>query len=332
MADRPETPASLGEFGRIDRYLRPLAAGFEGARGLRDDAALLRTPDGTSLVMTTDTLVAGVHFVGDEAPGDIAAKALRVNLSDLAAMAATPWCYGLNLALPTSVDDRWVEAFCAGLGDEQRHFGLHLAGGDSVATSGPITITLTAYGLVDDGRALHRDGASAGDEVWVSGTIGDGLLGLEAVRHHAFGPHAEYLIARYRRPEPRLKLARALVGTATAALDVSDGLVADLGHLAEESGLSAVLECPAVPLSEAAAEALADAPERLADLLTGGDDYELLFAAPPEGEAAVRSAAAASRTPVARIGRLTAGRAGHVHALDGEGTPLTLARTGYRHG
>ncbi|MCR9219584.1 MAG: thiamine-phosphate kinase [Alphaproteobacteria bacterium] len=327
----PAGPRRLGEFGRIARYMRPLSEGFAGARGLRDDAAILDPPKGCSLVVTTDTIVAGVHFVGDEGPGDVAAKALRVNLSDLAGMGAQPFCYALNLALPQSLEDAWLEAFCAELAAEQARFGLHLVGGDSVSTPGPVTVTLTAFGVVPAGRALHRDGGEAGDDVWVSGTIGDGLLGLEAVRAHAHGPQAAYLIARYRRPEPRLALGARLVGVARAALDVSDGLIADLAHLAEESGLAAEIAAPSVPLSEAAAEHLAGHPERFADLLTAGDDYELVFAAPPAARADIEAVALETATPVARIGRLLAGAPGAVRALDKAGAVLPIDRTGYRH-
>ena len=293
---------------------------------------MLDVPAGQRLVMTTDTLVAGVHFIGDETPGDIAAKLMRVNLSDLAGMGARPFCYSLNLALPTSVDDAWLAAFCDTLGQEQSRFALHLAGGDSVTTPGPITLGLTAFGLVANGAALHRDGAQAGDDIWVSGTIGDGLLGLEAARHHAFGDHADYLIARYRRPSPRLALGQALGGVAHGGLDISDGLIADLGHLGAESGLMAEIECPLVPLSEAAGEALADDPDRFPDLLTGGDDYELLIAAAPSARQAVLDAGAACETPMTRIGTMLAGAAGTVVARDGDGTALSFARTGYRHG
>ncbi|MBP5855794.1 thiamine-phosphate kinase [Marivibrio halodurans] len=329
---RDDTPTSLGEFGRIGRFLRPLAAGFPGARSLSDDAALIDCAPGEVLVVTTDTLVAGVHFIGDEGPADIAAKALRVNLSDLAGMGARPVCYTLNLALPKMVDDGWLAAFCDGLAADQAAFDIHLAGGDSVATPGPVTITVTAFGAVKPAEALHRDGARAGDDLWVSGTIGDGLLGLEAARAHGFGDAAAYLIGRYRRPEPRVALGRVLAGVARAALDVSDGLISDAGHMAAASGLAIGIDCPAVPFSGAASDILADEPGRLPDLLTGGDDYELLFAAPPGERAAVEAAGRRTDTRVSRIGRLVAGEVGAVTACDADGSALEFARPGYRHG
>lgn len=325
----------LGEFGRIDRFLRPLAAGFPGARDLRDDAALVQPPPGESLVMTTDTLVAGVHFIGDESPGDLAAKALGVNLSDLAGMGARPLCYALNLALPADRDDAWLDGFCQGLRAMQKVYGLHLAGGDSVATPGPTVLTVTAFGTVDPARALHRDGARAGEDLWASGTIGDGLLGLEAARAHAVGEGAAYLIDRYRRPRARVALGRALAGVATAALDISDGLIADAGHLASASGVALEIDCPAVPVSDAAAEILADDPDRLPDLLTGGDDYELLFTAPASRADAVATAGRDSGTRVTRIGRVlddADGEAGAVVARDAAGSALGFSRPGYRHG
>ncbi|MEQ8449984.1 MAG: thiamine-phosphate kinase [Nitratireductor sp.] len=326
------SPAPLGEFGRIARHFRPLAAGFDGARDLRDDAALLRPPAGCELVVTTDAIVAGVHYVGDETAADVAAKLVGVNLSDLAAMGADPYCYTLTLALPRDHDDAWVAAFAEELGRAQERYGWRLAGGDSVSTPGPACLTLTGFGLTPQGAALGRGGARDGDDLWVSGAIGDGLLGLEAARAHAFGEAADRLIARYRRPTPRLALGRALRGVAHAALDVSDGLIADAGHLASESGLTAEIRTPDVPLSPEAAEILADDPARFTELLTGGDDYELLFAAAPEARAQVAAAAHAAETPVARIGRLQAGEAGLVRAMDADGASIAIARPGYRHG
>lgn len=327
-----DAPGPLGEFGRIARFFRPLAEGFAGARALRDDAAVFAPPAGQSLVVTTDAIVAGVHYIGDEGPGDVAAKLVGVNLSDLAAMGADPYCYTVTLALPKDHDDAWVEAFAGELARAQETYGWALAGGDSVSTPGPACLTLTGFGLVPEGAALGRAGARDGDDLWVSGTIGDGLLGLEAARAHAFGEAAERLIARYRRPTPRLALGRALRGIANAALDVSDGLVADAAHLAEESGLAAEISANRVPVSAEAADILADDPDRFPDLLTGGDDYELLFAAPPEARAQIEAAAAEADTPVARIGRLSAGEAGGVTVRDADGAPIHFARTGYRHG
>ena len=179
---RPPGAESAGEFGRIDRYLKPLAAGFPGALGLTDDAAVFGIPADRELVITTDALVAGVHFLPDDPPADIAAKLLRVNLSDLAAMAADPLAYSLVTSLPADIGDDWLAAFAAGLAEDQQRYGIHLMGGDSVSTPGPVTLSVTAFGLVPKGQALRRGTAGADDLVFVSGTIGDAALGLRVLQ------------------------------------------------------------------------------------------------------------------------------------------------------
>lgn len=323
----------LGEFGRIDRFLKPLAAGFPGALGLSDDAALLSVAADEQLVVTSDAMVAGVHFLSDDPPADIAAKLLRVNLSDLAAMGAGPLAYALTTVLPRDIGDDWLAAFAHGLAEDQARYGIALAGGDSVATAGPVVVSVTAFGRVPKGEAVRRGGARADDVVFVSGTVGDAALGLEIALGRLAAPAstATPLLARLRRPEPRVTLGPALRGLAGAMIDVSDGLVADLGHVARTSGLSAEIEAARVPLSTAAREAVAGSSERLAVALTGGDDYELLFTAPRDRAEAVRAAAAACGVAVTAIGRMTGGEAGVVRVLGADGRPLTLARTGWTH-
>lgn len=319
---------SSGEFHRIATYLRPLTHGMPGALDLRDDAAVLTPPAGRELVVTADTLVEGVHFIGAEPPARLAQKTLRVNLSDLAAMGAIPYGYLLSLSLPDRIGDSWVEGFCAGLAEDQAAFGWALLGGDSTATPGPISIAVTALGTVAAGTALTRGGGRPGDALYVSGTIGDGFLGLLAARNRLSpGPECDWLAGRYHRPEPRVTLGAALVGRARAALDVSDGLVADLSHLCRASGVAARVDARSVPLSDAATSVLAQDPSLFADVLTGGDDYELLIAGPAE---AIEAAAVEAGTPVARIGVLEAGEG--VRVLDSDGNPIAFARTGYRHG
>ena len=226
---RPPAAESAGEFGRIDRYLKPLAAGFPGALGLTDDAAVFSIPADRELVITTDALVAGVHFLPDDPPADIAAKLLRVNLSDLAAMAADPLAYSLVTSLPADIGDDWLAAFAAGLAENQQRYGIHLMGGDSVSTPGPITLSVTAFGLVPKGQALRRRTTGTDDLIFVSGTIGDAALGLRVLQGKLNAADPDPLIERYRRPQPRLALVPMLRHFATAGLDVSDGLVADLG-------------------------------------------------------------------------------------------------------
>lgn len=335
----PKTPEAagsgpLGEFGRIDRYFKPLAAGFPGARGLADDAAVFGVPPDQELVVTADAMVAGVHFLPDDSPGDIAAKLLRTNLSDLAAMGAVPYAYTLVTALPRSVGEDWLAAFAAGLGADQERFGIALAGGDSVSTSGPVTLSVTALGLVPKGRALPRWGGRPGDRVFVTGHIGDAALGLQV----AFGRIAVadtaargHLLARLRRPDPRTTVGPRLVGLATACLDVSDGLVADLGHLCGESGCAARLESAAVPLSDAARAVVGGDPLRLALALTGGDDYELLFTAPEEARPALAALAAEIGVPITAIGCLEEGAAGAVRTVGAQGEALSLPMRGWQH-
>jgi thiamine-monophosphate kinase len=325
-----------GEFALIDRYFAPLAAGFPGAYGLRDDAAVIAPAAGCELVAKTDAILAGVHFLPDDPAELVAQKALRVNLSDLAAKGARPRAYLLDLMLPPTIDEDWVAGFAAGLARDQAEYGIHLIGGDTDRTPGPLAIAVMALGEVPSGQILRRGGARPGDQLWVTGSIGDGALGLLALRGALAGVDAEgldFLAGRYRLPQPRSTLGPGLIGLASAALDVSDGLVADLGHLAEVSAVAARLEAARVPLSPAARQAVEAAPELLATALTGGDDYEILLAAPPEAAEALAALSQAAGVPVTRIGRLEAPAADGpgVTVLDGGGRPLALERAGWNH-
>jgi thiamine-monophosphate kinase len=321
------------EFALIARHFRPLAEDVPGALALADDAALLDPPAGRTLVLAADAMVAGVHFLPDDPPDTIGRKLLRVNLSDLAAMGADPLGYLMTTALPPGITPEWLDAFARGLKEDQRGYGCGLLGGDTVSTPGPLTLSLTVVGTVAPGRALTRTGARAGDAVWVSGTIGDGALGLLALTDRLpglAGRHRAALADRYRLPRPRLPLGRRLSGIATACLDVSDGLVQDLGHLCRAAGLSAELEAEAVPLSEAAGAAVAANAALFARCLTGGDDYELVFTAPPAQSGALAAIAADTGIPLARIGRMTPAGPTEVRVLRA-GVELPLAETGWSH-
>jgi thiamine-monophosphate kinase len=313
------------EFALIARHFRPLAG--EGALDLSDDAALLDPPAGKQLVLAADAMVAGVHFLPEDPPGTIGRKLLRVNLSDLAAMGAAPLGYLMTCAFARGTEDGWIAAFVAGLAQDQAEFGLSVLGGDTVSTPGPASFSLTILGTVAPGAALRRQGARPGDEVWVSGTIGDGALGLLALTGRL--PPDPYLAERYRLPRPRLALGQALAGIARAAMDVSDGLAQDLGHLARAAGCGAELLADAVPLSGPARVALAVDPALLPRILGGGDDYELLFAADPADAPRVLAAGAATQTPVTRIGRFLDGQG--VAVLDSGGRPLALPAAGWSH-
>lgn len=326
------TAGGLGEFGRIARYFAPLAG--PGGLGLKDDAAVVECPPGNRLVVTVDQAVEGVHFLSDDPPGLVAKKLLRRNLSDLAAMGAVSRHYLVTSALPKSCGDEWVGAFAEGLAEDQRRYGIDLLGGDSTATPGPIALTLTAIGEVAAGREIRRAGAQPGDDVWVSGTIGDAFLGL-GVRRGApdlvgLGPaQAMALVERYRLPEPRTELGPRLAGIAHAMIDVSDGLVSDLGHICETSDVGAAVALDALPFSEAAITVLAEGRVEPAALATGGDDYELLFAAPPAKAGEIAALSATLGLAITRIGGVAAGAG--VRLFDAGGRPIAIERTGYRH-
>jgi thiamine-monophosphate kinase len=321
----------LNEATIIDRFFRPLAG--EGAFELRDDAARLTVPPGYDLVVTADMIAAGVHFLPADPADTIAKKALRVNLSDLAAKGARPIAYVLSIGLEAGVDAEWLAGFAGGLREDQKLFGVDLLGGDTIAVvSGPV-ISVTAFGLAPAGRMLHRFGGRPGDALYVSGMIGAAAAGLAVLRGVAglceviFPADREALIARFRVPEPRLALAPALVEFASAAMDVSDGLVGDCDKLAAASGCGAVIEAERVPLPPGLAD---PEPAMLANLLTGGDDYEILAAVPPDRERGFCAAAPASGVDVARIGELTA-TAGPTEVL-WRGRSLVLGARSYVHG
>src|SRR5712671_5030657 len=273
----------IGEFELIARYFAPLAKAFKGARGLKSDNAFLSADARHDLVVKTDTIVAGVHFLANEKSELVAARALRACLSDLAAGGAKPFAYQLSLSLGKGWSERWVAGFARGLAADQRRYRIAMSGGDTTGSPGPTTVTITAFGKVACGKGLGRDGARAGDEIWVSGTIGDAALGLLVARRRLNGVALE---KRYRLPQPRTDFGPRLIGIASATADVSDGLLADAGHIAEASRLGVVIERERVPLSAAASRALAATPGLWADVLGGGDDYELVIAVPPRKRSA----------------------------------------------
>lgn len=329
-----EKIAERGEFDLIARHFAPLAAMAPGALGLTDDAALIDVPIGKELVVTMDGTVAGVHFLADDPPALIARKLLRVNLSDLAAMGAIPVAYTLCAAFPNDVEDAWVAAFSEGLALDQTEFSVALIGGDTVSTPGPATFTVTAMGIVDAGQALRRNGAGEGDDIYVSGTIGDGALGLRVLQEQDHlaeleSEHKKFLAGRYRLPQPRVVLGPALVGLASAALDISDGLVGDLEHICETSGLGARVEASRVPLSDAGRRAVELSPSALATIVGGGDDYELLFTAPAKSSEEIYRRATAAGVPVTCIGRMVAGSG--VNIVDAGGNLISVEAIGYRH-
>src|SRR4051795_11971483 len=318
----------------IARYFKPLATDA-GAFDLTDDAALLKS-SADDIVVTTDAIVEGVHFLPDDPPDTIARKALRVNLSDLAAKGAVPAGFVLTLAL-RNVDHDWLAAFARGLGEDAERFGCPLLGGDTVSTPGPMMISVTAFGRVPPGKMAPRGGAKPGDRLVVSGTIGDAMLGLDVLKGGpaaaAFadnGEGREMLVGRYRVPQPRTALALAVREYATACMDVSDGLAGDLAKLCAASGVTAVIDAPSVPLSGPAAALLASGVVGIEALVSGGDDYEILCTIPENRFDAFSKAAGTAGVTVTAIGTVIAGTSAPKF-LDAQGREIQMSRLSYSH-
>ncbi|MFQ5535397.1 MAG: thiamine-phosphate kinase [Sphingomonadales bacterium] len=326
------TPTTGGEFELIAELFAPLAAGYAGAFGLLDDAAVIDREPGLDLVTTNDVIVAGIHFTMDETPGRIAKKLIRVNLSDLAAMGARPSYYLLGAAFPKAIGPDWLRAFAAGLAEDQLDYGITLAGGDTVATDGPLSLSLTAFGQVAEGQAIRRKGAVPGQHLYLSGTVGDAALGLRVVLGELTGlspTHSDFLEDRFRLPRPRTALGPELIGLATGAIDVSDGLAADLGHICKASSVGAVIDAARLPLSESASIALDREPELLKTVLSGGDDYELLFTVDPSRGPEIDRLSRRLGLPLTRIGEITKGRGVIVRDLSNQ--PMDFVYQGYTH-
>ena len=344
-----------GEFELIESLFLPLTAGHPGALGLKDDAALIDVPQGYELAVTTDALVAGVHFLPDDPPHRIAQKIMRVNLSDLAAMGARPLGVFLAACFPQGVKENWLEGFAAGLKADVAEFSCPVLGGDTVATPGPATFSLTALGVVEKGRGLKRSSAKVGDLLCVSGTIGDAVLGLRLLTRSSsvdcrvkpgndvstvkivmpgldpgiYEEHSAFLIDRYHLPQPRVGLGQKLIGLANAAMDISDGLIGDLGHICRASGVGARIEADRIPFSSAAKAGLDAGIATLEDLLTGGDDYELLFTIPVSRRSQLELLAKEADLLLTVIGSIIEGQG--VEVVDRNGRSMAFGSEGYLH-
>jgi thiamine-monophosphate kinase len=330
MAKSPES----AEDRLIARHFRPLAT-TPGAFGLIDDAAALSPPPGCDIVLTTDGVIAGVHFFPDDPPDTISRKALRMNLSDLAAKGARPLGFLMSVALPEGFGEAWLSGFTAGLAEDAAHFGCPLYGGDTDRTPGPTSVSIFAFGAVPQGKMVHRVTARPGDRIVVTGTIGDAAIGLKLRRDRALARRwrlsdatADGLVARYLLPQPRNALAAAVLQYASAAIDISDGLGGDIAKLARASSVAAEIDVARVPFSDAARAAMAAEPALLDTALTGGDDYEIVLTLPPQRLADFQQAARVADVAVAEIGSVEAGE-GTRFIKDGK--PLTFARASHSH-
>jgi len=325
-----------GEFEIIARYFAPLATDT-GALGLKDDAAVLMVTEGHELVVTCDTIVEGVHFLKDDPPASVGHKALAVNLSDLTAKGSRGYAYLLSLALPPEVSADWLEGFAAGLREVQDETAISLVGGDTTASPGPLTITITALGLVPQEQAVMRLGGKPGDKLYVSGTIGDACLGLRLLREpvlaETWGLAEEdiaFLVNAYRRPGPNNDLAILVRNFAQAAIDVSDGLVGDVEKLCQVSHVGARIETGRVPFSPAAAKALQREPDLLPDLITAGDDYGVVVAISEKSAPDFESEAETKGAAFTRVGDLVTAEEG-ITAVDSKGVSLALKHKGFKH-
>jgi thiamine-monophosphate kinase len=320
----------------IARFFRPLAT-HPGALALSDDAACFTPPDGHELILTTDAVVSGIHVLPDETPDAIARKALRVNLSDLAAKGATPAAFLMSLALPRATGDDWLAAFCAGLKADAETYRVSLLGGDTDRVDGALTVTIFALGTLPRGAMVKRSGAQPGDHILVSGSIGDAALGLMlrrdpalAARWSLTGSERDHLLDRYRLPQPRVTLAEALRSHASAAIDVSDGFVGDVSKLLRVSGMSGKIDIAKVPLSAGATRALAADAALQDTIFGGGDDYEIVCTLPEDSLAAYQAAAHAAGVSTHVVGRVHAGEE-PPQFRDAAGNPLTFGRGSFSH-
>jgi thiamine-monophosphate kinase len=329
MTNSRSSPRRLGEFAMIAKYFAPLAKGAKGAFDLKDDVAVLELPKGAKLIAKVDAVVEDVHFFRSDPPDLIAQKALRVNLSDLAAKGALPLGYLLSLSLPSWVDNAWIAAFARGLAKDQKRYGIHLLGGDTTATPGVLTISVTALGVGTAKKTPRRAGAAPGDLVFVTGTIGDAGAGLAVLKGKGASLtklERDTLIRRYRLPEPRLVLGRLIAPLVSASLDVSDGLIADLDHIAEVSGVAIDVDASSIPLHKASRKLWGGG--AVAKAAAAGDEYEIAFTARPRAHAAIAAAARRTKVKVTHIGTVQEGKG--VRLLK-NGRSVRIERAGYTH-
>ena len=313
------------EFDLIAQYFAPLSG--SAGLGLLDDAACVKARPGYDLIISKDVLVEGVHFFEGANPIDLAAKALGVNISDLAAKGAKPSAYFLGLTLPKTIEEGWIKGFAAGLQISQSGYGIELLGGDTTSINGPIVISVTALGYVAENTMIKRSGAQVDDDIYVTGTLGDAALGLRILLGEA--SHSNYLVARYHRPQARHQVGQRLVGLASASADISDGLLADLGHVCKTSGVGAHIKQGKIPLSPST-ETLLMENSSFADLVwSGGDDYEILFTSPQANRLEIEQLRAEVTIPITRIGMVE--KEMGVRLVDRSGNLVQVDEVGFQH-
>lgn len=321
----------MGEFEIIERYFKPLTMGQGGPDGLRDDAAVLAVPEGHELVVTSDTLNEGVHFLPDTSPADIARKALRVNLSDLAAMGATPFCYQLNLAFPAPPQEEWLKQFSTALLDDNRAFDVFCSGGDTTSIKGGgLSISVTAMGVVPTGNAVRRSGAKDGDVLALTGSIGDAVLGLAVLQGDYDAAVYEGAVERYLTPQPRTDCVEILRRYASAAADVSDGVLADAGHIARASALGVEIDVNAMPLSDDVRRGVDAGILSHEQAVKGGDDYELVMAVSPQNLEALKVGLNDLGVPLSVIGAFVSDHS-DVRLVPEPDFQIDLRRSGWTH-
>ena len=323
----------MQEFDLISQVFAPLAGDDAPANGLKDDTACLQPPEGRDLIFTKDLMIENVHFPSNAQPSAVARRLLRVNLSDLAAAGAQPMGYMLGVAATGDEDEAWFQDFASGLKADQEEFGVRLWGGDTTSGSTSLCLSLTAVGSVPKGSGLKRTGAEVGDGIYVTGTIGDAAFGLKALEgklvERVLKNDADYFTDRYWRPRPRLSIGQGLLGVASAAVDVSDGLLADVEHLASASALKAVVETKLVPLSASLKAYVKMDPSYVNEVVSGGDDYELVFTAPRGTERQIIDIGWRAGVLITRIGDMDKGEG--LSVLDLEGQAMNAGQKGYQH-
>ncbi len=313
------------EFDLISRYFKPLA-GPEGL-GLTDDAACVPQANAVDSIVTKDLLIEGIHFRTQDPVDLIARKALAVNVSDCVAKGAVPYLYWLGLALPKRTNHTWLTSFSSGLAAAQRDFGCSLAGGDTTATTGPVVISITLMGTISAKQMILRSGASEGDDIYVSGTVGDAALGLWCLENNELDKSE--LITAYQQPSPPVLFGQRLKGLASASADISDGLLADAGHIASASNVGMAIWQNKLPLSTQAAEVLQSNPDMWSCIWAGGDDYQIVFTAPPAAREKITSLANETGSRISLVGKVSAGQG--VQLLDRAGEIVQVASGGYTH-